>query len=80
MELRRTMDELDELNLCLHEQAVGAVGGPLHIITDDGNFRDSDVAYCWRSVEDEEDVVVRVLVREMISRFLLLTEPQRLVW
>lgn len=80
MDLKKTMDELDELHVCLHEQTEGAVGGPLHIITDDGNFRDSDIAYCWRSVEDERDVVVRVLAREMLQRLVQLTAPQRLVW
>ena len=73
------MDELDALNRCLHEQAEGAVGGPLHVVTDDGNLRDSDVCYCWGDSERESDVVVRVLCLRS-PRLVALTEPQRLVW
>jgi hypothetical protein len=74
------MDELDALNLCLHEQKEGSVGGPIHIITDDGNIDDSNVASCWKDTEGESDVVVRTICHEILCRLILITEPQRLVW
>jgi hypothetical protein len=83
MTLRQVLDDLDDLNRCLHEQPDGRVGGPLHIITDDGNIRDSDVAYCWRSLntgDPEKNAIVRVLCREILQLLLQLTESQRMVW
>jgi len=74
------MNELDDLNRCLHEQKEGSVGGPIHIITDDGNINDEDVAYCWRDVEGEADVVVRTICQEILCRLVSITAPQRLVW
>lgn len=77
---RQIMNDLDALNRCLHEQAEGAVGGPLHILTDDGNVNDSHVLYCWSDVEGEKDIVVRTLCREMLKLLIFLTYPQRIVW
>lgn len=74
------MNELDVLSGCLHEQPDGVIGGPIHIITDDGNIRDFHIASCWRAANDESNVVVKVISREILQRLVLLTEPQRLVW
>jgi hypothetical protein len=80
--LKDLFDDLDELNDCLHERE--CVGGPLHIITDDGNITDSDLLYCLRNLQHvnstEESTVVRLVSLEMIRILLLLTEPQRLMW
>jgi hypothetical protein len=77
-----TFRELDELNRCLHEQPDGAVGGPLHIITDDGNVKDDDILFCFRNLEDNTSysVVVRLVAREMLRLLSLLTAPQRFMW
>ncbi len=80
MILKTVMDDLDSLNRCLHEQPEGSVGGPLHIVVDDGNLRDSDLDYCQGDSEGESDVVVRVLCLEIIKHLRQLTHPQRLVW
>jgi hypothetical protein len=78
--IKVTMDELDELWRCLHDQSEGAAGGPLHVVTDDGNLRDSDIVGCYKDTEEESDVVVKTICKEILHRLLLLTEPQRLVW
>jgi hypothetical protein len=78
--LKQVMDDLDALNRCLHEQGEGVVGGPLHVVVDDGNLSDSHVVSCLTAVECEHDVVVRLLCQEIFHLLCSLTEPQRLVW
>lgn len=80
--IRLAFRDLDELNHCLHEQPDGSVGGPLHIVTDDGNLQDCDVLSCARDLEGRSgsSVVVSVVAREMVRLLLLLTPPQRLMW
>jgi hypothetical protein len=80
VDVGRVTGELDALSNVLHDQVGGSTGGPLHVVIDDGNIRDSDVVSCLAAVECEGDMVVRVLCREIFSLLCLLTEPQRLVW
>lgn len=76
----RVLSVLDELIAALHE--VEACGGPLHIITDDGNLRDRDLVYCYRNVSLGEAVRThtKVLCLAILHELALLTEPQRVVW
>ncbi len=74
--------DLDALNQCLHEQEDAGLGGPLHIITDDGNIEDHHVLGCLRDLELDlsSDIVVRVIGLKMLRILCLLTAPQRLMW
>jgi len=81
-QIRQAFADLDSLNRCLHEQAEGGIGGPLHVITDDGNLEDHHVLGCLQDLDGDTSstVVVRVLCREMLRILCLLTAPQRLMW
>lgn len=47
-----TQTEITELCNWLYSQDWGRVGGPLHIITDDGNVEDNHLAYCLKAIDE----------------------------
>lgn len=56
-------------------------GGPLHIILDDGNVRDSDLVFCYRWLHTHDDTkYVKLLCKAILHELALLTQAQRLVW
>jgi hypothetical protein len=49
------------------------VGGSLHIMTDDGNLKDSDVDFCMKHAEEVGDTDGAWIAKEMLK----LSESQR---
>lgn len=47
-----TQKQITELCNWLYSQPWGAVGGPLHIVTDDGNIEDSHLDYCLEVLDE----------------------------
>jgi hypothetical protein len=77
VELEKAFREIELMNTALHE--VECVGGSLHIITDDGNVKDSDILYCYGDVHSDFSFV-GVLSRGILHWLSLMTESQRIVW
>jgi hypothetical protein len=80
-EAARALSELKALveELYVHEPC----GGPLHIVTDDGNVRDCDLVFCYRWLyEQQEDVAVytRYLCMAILHDLMLMDEAQRTIW
>lgn len=58
-------------------------GGPLHIVTDDGNVRDSDLLLCYRNLCDDNykcSRVTKAICLEILHWLSDLNEAQRLIW
>lgn len=58
-------------------------GGPLHIITDDGNVRDADITWCYRWLYEKKDEIplfIFFLCRGILHDLALLEEAQRTIW
>lgn len=58
-------------------------GGPLHIVTDDGNVRDSDLLFCYRNLCDDNykcSRVTKAICLEILHWLSGLNEAQRLIW
>jgi len=79
LEITKTFEELNKLNRVLHEEE--SVSGPLHIITDDGNLRDSDIIYCYQNLDpDPRSTLVGTLCASILHLLSRITEPQRVIW
>lgn len=66
--LKPAIPEVAPLIRRLYARPDGAVGCCLHIVLDDGNVRDDDVAYCWGRARDEghaDCYIVATLLRRM---------------
>jgi len=82
-QLRRRLDRLDVLRETLYSEPSCGCGGPLHIILDDHNTRDSDLVFCYRYLYDhakEETYQVRPLCLLILHELAMLNEAQRYVW
>jgi len=78
-EIAKTFEELSKMVSALHVEE--SVGGPLHIITDDGNLKDSHIVYCYRNLEPEpRNTLVGTLCASILHLLTQLTEPQRTLW
>ena len=78
-EVAAALRSLSDLEDVLYERE--PCGGPLHIITDDGNVRDSDLVFCFRWLHEEPThTITAVVALEILKLLALMTEPQRLVW
>lgn len=82
------MTELSSLVAYLYAIPTCAMGGPLHIVTDDGNCRDSDLNFCrdevtggqhWSIVEatPEEREQIAILSFSIIAALRPLSEDER---
>jgi len=72
-------DNLRELvgELYVHEPC----GGPLHIITDDGNIEDTHLVSCYRWLHGEKNTAfITSVCKAILHELMLLTEAQRLLW
>jgi len=71
---------LDYLEGVLYEKEPS--GGPLHIVSDDGNVRDSDLIFCFRWLHENPtgSVWIDSVCLEILNILALMTEPQRIVW
>ncbi len=76
-----------QLDTELHELPNCAVGGPLHIVTDDLNVRDSDLDFCEAELADHWSIQrsepsdqerIRAVCRALIGELRKLTLRQRL--
>lgn len=54
-----------------------AVGGPLHIVTDDWNIRDDDLLFCAEAIKAEEHEPTRLAALDAYWALAPLTEFQR---
>jgi hypothetical protein len=78
-EIERAFEQLELLTDALYSEE--GVGGPLHVITDDGNIRDSDLVSCYRDVCSEATpMFVRTVCLGILHLLAMLTEAQRLIW
>lgn len=70
-------EDIKKLNDAIYE--INSVGGPLHIVLDDANLEDKDIIWCLEnSIKEEEDIVLRVLCRELANILLGLTIKERI--
>lgn len=76
----RRLDLLSSLRDLLYAMPNCECGGPLHIILDDGNVRDSDIAFCRKEIENEEWNYVRELCVCILDILNTLSPAQRLYW
>lgn len=74
------LDNLKELVQELY--IVHPCGGPLHIITDDGNVKDGDITWCYRNLHNKDDssVFVKSICKAILHELALMSEAQRVVW
>ena len=75
------LDNLRELVRELYGQE--PCGGPLHIITDDGNVRDGDIVFCYRYLHEEGDDVsfyIQSLSKAILHELALMSRAQRVIW
>jgi len=79
-EVCEALEKLSDLEAALYE--FEPCGGPLHIITDDGNVRDSDLVFCFRWLHENPSAsaVVEAVSFKILKLLSLMTEPQRVVW
>ena len=81
----KLIEELNDLIALLYELDGCSSGGPLHIITEDGNIGDTDIVFCYRELRERGtrkkfSAAIAVIGSEILSRLIMLTEPQRLIW
>ena len=75
----RALNELDVLVDELYERE--PLGGPLHIVTDDGNVKDSDLIYCYRRLYECDNLVfTKSICLAILHELMLLDEAQRTIW
>jgi hypothetical protein len=82
-EVQKSFDTVNSMvdNLYIEHSA----GGPLHIVTDDGNVEDHHLVFCYRYLHEEEQVkdyeaFTLLLCKSILHELMLLTEAQRVVW
>lgn len=76
---QRAFGDLRELvqELYIHEP----VGGPLHIVTDDGNIEDHHLVFCYRWLHEKKySAYITSTCKAILHELMLLTEAQRLLW
>jgi hypothetical protein len=59
------------------------VGGPLHIVLDDFNLRDDDLAYSWNYLAETQNdwlLAVQHASRAVLGLLAQLTYAQRIIW
>lgn len=79
-EIQKTFETLDRLKTHLYEYPGCSVGGPLHVILDDGNMGDSAILFCWCEAHKGSDRYLKMLCKAILELFFELTYPQRVVW
>lgn len=87
-ELRRSLQSLADLVETLYQHEFA--GGPLHIITDDGNVSDYHILFCYRHLHMphpnscdeivEYSVFLKSICGAILHELMLMTHPQRIVW
>ena len=77
--IEKVFRELTHMVAALYE--VEPVGGPLHIITDDGNLKDNHLISCYQDLDpDPRSTLVDTLCASILHLLSELTEPQRVIW
>jgi len=75
----KTFTNLRELReeLYIHEPC----GGPLHIITDDGNIDGDHLVFCYRYLhEGDYTAYIMSICKSILHELMLLEKAQRVVW
>lgn len=72
---------LNLLRAALYDQPLGGTGGPLHILLEDGNVRDSDVVHCYVTCHDESTTAaMKVLGLAILHELMFMSEAERRAW
>jgi len=79
-ELESRLSLLHSLSNTLYSQDGCSCGGPLHIILDDCNIRDSDIEFCRDRIKDDEYTPIRELCVSILDMLATLSPAQRLYW
>lgn len=79
--LSKRLDRLWDLQRMFYGLPNCSTGGPLHILLDDGNIRDSDLVFCYCNVhKDGVDPLVRTMGLLILHDLAFLSEAQRYLW
>jgi hypothetical protein len=79
-ELKARLKRLDTYVALLYEEENCSVGGPLHIVLDDGNMKDSDLVFCFREAQGNEWSASRATAGIIIRELMMLSPAQRRLW
>lgn len=79
-QLENKLNLLHSLSNLLYGEENCACGGPLHIILDDGNIRDSDIEFCAEYINKSEWSSIKDLCSCILNMLLSLSPAQRLYW
>lgn len=71
---------LHDLSYLFYSQHNCSCGGALHILLDDFNIRDSDIAFCQKEIEKEKWVYIKELGIAILDMMKTLSPAQRLYW